>query len=351
MASVRRSAARALGTPATSRRSKPNGQPGGWRMMRGKARFVLGLTAVLLLSALAPATASAGLVTYGEFRETEKEHAEFQAFANCPFPASTALDCSWAKSSYKEQFPTLKAKKETEEREPLQGIPSEFKAGNVTVPLRSSITLRGGIGLEEELVFKWFDAEGAETIQAVPQPTLPLTQAIDTSLLSPSELARYNYFVKVGKETKVTATVEQAGPGIQVNLDNLLGREGSAFTFPVKVKLSNPFLGSSCDVGSDTNPIVVELTTGTSGSLKGKVGSIIKFDRNEFILTVFTDTLVNETFASPGVEGCGVEGGADAAINSKLGLPSPAGHNLTVLNGTLKLVEGERAKEGLEGKI
>jgi hypothetical protein len=149
----------------------------------------------------------------------------------------------------------------------------------------------------------------------------------------------------------VTAAVEQAGAGIQVNLDNLLGREGSAFTFPVKVKLSNPFLGNTCDVGSDTNPIVVELTTGTSGSLKGKVGSVIKFDRNEFILTVFTDTLVNETFASPGVEGCGVEGGADAAINSKLGLPYPAGHNSTVLNGTLKLVEGERAKEGLEGKI
>ena len=119
----------------------------------------------------------------------------------------------------------------------------------------------------------------------------------------------------------------------------------------MKLKLSNPFFGNNCYVGSNTSPIVVDLTTGKSGELEGKSGSKLTEDRNGFIVTVHTDTLVNNTFASPGVEGCGVEGGADAAINAALGLPSPEGANMTVLNGTLKLSTAESAKEGEEGKI
>ena len=136
-----------------------------------------------------------------------------------------------------------------------------------------------------------------------------------------------------------------------MNVSALLGEEGTAFSFPVKVKLSNPFFGNSCYVGSDASPIVVEFTTGTSGELKGKSGSSLTEDKNGFVVTIRTDTLVNNAFASPGVEGCGVEGGADEAIDSALGLPSPGGHNLSVLNGTLKIATAENAKEGLEGKI
>ena len=62
-----------------------------------------------------------------------------------------------------------------------------------------------------------------------------------------------------------------------------------------------------------------------------------------------TDTLVNASFASPGVEGCGVGGGADAAIDSALGYPSPSGQNLTILNGTLTLTTAQFAQEALEG--
>jgi len=312
------------------------------------------LLTMLALGASAASPALATLVQYGEDKETEKEHAEFLAFANCPFGAGAELDCSWAQTSYTEQWPSKKIREayEAEHGKPAELL-SQLTAGKVTVPLKLSIILRGGIAFENEGEERWVGAQGAETIQAVPQAAQPLNKDVDTALLSPAELNRYNYYVKISKETKVTAAVELAGPAsaIQVNVGHLLEEQGTAFAFPVKLKLSNPFVGPDCYAGSDANPIVVELTTGASGALHGKNGSGLRGDRHGFILTLTTNTLVNNTFASPGVEGCGIEGGADAAIDSALGLPSASGQNRTVLNGTLKLATGENAKEGLEGKI
>jgi len=316
----------------------------------------LGMWAVIAVAAslLAATPAQAKLVEYGAYRETEQEHAEFEAFAGCPFAASPELDCSWAQTSYTEHWPSRAIKEEWElsKGRKAQELPSEFKAGNVTVQLRLPITLRGGIGISEESD-TWFGVEGAETIQATPEVAQPLAKDVDAALLPPSELNRYTYYVKVSHETRVTATVELAGPpsAIKVNVDNLLAEDGTAFAFPVKLKLSNPFLGNTCYVGSDSSPILLEFTTGASGALQGKSGSRLTQDRNGFDLTVLTDTLVNSTFASPGVEGCGVGGGADAAIDAAFGLPSAPGGNIAILNGTLKLATAESAKEGLEGKI
>jgi len=313
------------------------------------------LVAALAATGVAANSAQATLIEYGSYKETATEHAEFQAFAACPFAAAAQLDCSWARSTYKEQWPSkaLKEQYEQAHERKAQELPSEFKAGTVTVQLKMPVTLRGGIGIGENEEDTWFGAEGAETIQATPQVAQPLTKDVNTALLSASELNRYTYYVKVSHETKVTATVELAGPAsaIKVSVGNLLSETGTAFAFPVKLKLSNPFVGPDCYVGSDSKPIIVEFTTGASGALQGKSGSTAKQDRNGFDLTVLTDTLVDASFASPGVEGCGVAGGADAAINSALGLPSPSGQNLAILNGTLKLATAENAQEGLEGKI
>ncbi len=289
---------------------------------------------------------------YGEFCETAGEHKEFQDFAACPFAAAEELDCSWARTSRDERWSAGRRERwEAEHERKAPGLPSEIKAGNVTIPLKKAITLRGGIGFEGENE-SWFGAEGAPTIEPVAQTATSLSQDVDTALLSPSELSRYNEAISKGR-TKVTATVELAGPAsaVQVSALNLLEEKGTAFAFPVKLKLSNQFAGDECYVGSDSSPIVVAFTTGVSGELQGKAGSRIKSDRNGFILTVETDTLVNGDFASPGVSGCGVAGGADEAIDAALGLPSAEGSNFAVLNGTLKLATAQNAKEGLEGKI
>ena len=80
------------------------------------------------------------------------------------------------------------------------------------------------------------------------------------------------------KYTGVEATTELAAPASSVTLD-LLNAEienGTALTLPIKVKLENPLLGNECYIGSNSNPITLHLTSGTSGSVKAIRGARIK---------------------------------------------------------------------------
>jgi hypothetical protein len=56
--------------------------------------------------------------------------------------------------------------------------------------------------------------------------------------------------------TGVTATTELAAPASDTVLNeaNLFQRKGIALSLPIKVKLSNPFLGSNCYIGSTPIP-------------------------------------------------------------------------------------------------
>jgi hypothetical protein len=292
---------------------------------------VLGLSVVAALAVAALAASPA--MAMGP---TPTELAEWQAFRFCPFGHSEeeVEVCFWSQSTYKEKFTKRLTKEEWEaQRErPAPNLSSEFTAGPVTVQLKNSITLQGG-GTAES----WIDSEGAPTIQPVRQTGPSLKTAVDTALLSPEELSRFNYTTKVSKQNKTFVTIEKAeGAPIAFNLINLLEESGTAFGFPVKVHLENPFLGNECYVGSDSEPIDVEFTTGTSGSLRGKNGSVLFTTNEGGMITIATSTLVSESFGEPGVKGCGVEGGADEAINAALNLPAPPGANRSVINGTLK---------------
>lgn len=297
---------------------------------------------------------------------TAKSHSLFQAFAACPFgaPPYEAGDgemfaCLGGESFYKEKWKSAKQREEWEgnKGEPAPGMTSYFTAGDVTVALKNSIILQGGLEETEGEFLQWIGAVGTPSISPVAQPTIPLTKGVNTSLLSESEMNRYNYYVKDAKQTKTYATVELAGAAeaLKVNLGAQLSEQGTAFVFPVKVKLTNPFLGESCYVGSNEHPIDVPFTTGQSGSLHGKLGELaVEGDEElynghlyeEGILAVWGDTLVSTEFSSPGVEGCGVAGGADAAVDSALGLPAASG-NASVLNGVLKLSGTEIDEEAL----
>ena len=218
---------------------------------------------------------------------------------------------------------------------------SEFQAGNVTVALTKSIRLQGGFQEKEEtggLQFVGAEGEGkkALTLRPIAQEARPLTEDVNTALLSPSEKERYEQDVAAGK-TKVTATIELAGPATAVTLseENLINGEGTALGLPVKVKLGNPFFGKGCYVGSDEHPIDIELTSGISGGLTGKVG-YLSSNSEGTLATIASDTLVNNTYAAPGVEGCGKNGDADAAIDAGLALPAEAGTNTAIIDGTLK---------------
>ena len=114
---------------------------------------------------------------------------------------------------------------------------------------------------------------------------------------------------------------------------------------PVKVHLENPFLGSECYVGSSSNPLIWNLTTGTTNPpapnkpITGSTG-VAEFLEEGSILALKGAKLVDNKWSAPGATGCGgflVELILDPIINSASGLPAAAGRNTAILNNTINV--------------
>jgi hypothetical protein len=109
---------------------------------------------------------------------------------------------------------------------------------------------------------------------------------------------------------------------------------------PVKIQLKNPLLGSSCYLGSDSSPIVLRPANQTQPTF----GPGELFDANgtpdptNGVLQsiILKSTQIDNWFTVPGASGCGglLSLVVDAAIDLKLGLPSPKGKNHLVLNNS-----------------
>jgi hypothetical protein len=235
------------------------------------------------------------------------------------------------------------------------GPESFFQAGKVTVHFVKPIKLQ--IGLKEDEAayggLKIIGAEGGHSVTKVNEPAPPLTEDINAELLSEPEKARYEAYLAAGKSTKATATIELAKPAedMEISLGALLSETSdTALEFPVMIRLNNPFVGKYCTVGSTQNPINVSFITGETSPpppnvpIHGALGTINVLGEGN-ILQIVGDRLVNNSYASPGVQSCGINGGADAAMNSALGLPSPAGTNSTELAGELAQAGAEQVRE------
>jgi hypothetical protein len=229
----------------------------------------------------------------------------------------------------------------------------EVTLGKQTVPITNPIVLQGGIIRNEETEAETFVAAlNGETLtkapQKVPGGLLNLVRCNEIS----------NFLERLACElvfengvTGVNATTELAKPAseIGINKNNLLNREGVALSLPVKIHLENPFLGSSCYIGSNSSPIIWNLTTGTTSppppnkAITGKVGKIEERDAGEFI-EVVGNQAVDNAYSAPGANGCGGLFAflIDPIINGKLGIPAAAGHNTTILNNTIDLASAER---------
>jgi hypothetical protein len=145
--------------------------------------------------------------------------------------------------------------------------------------------------------------------------------------------------------TGVNATAELAAPAssIMLNESNIFNQSGVGLVLPIKVKLENPLLGDECYIGSNSEPITLELTSGTTNPkapnkpISGKAGN--NATRAEgLILVISENSLVENNFKAPGVTGCGgiFSFLLDPIIDSKISLPSPAGHNTAILNNTVE---------------
>jgi hypothetical protein len=212
----------------------------------------------------------------------------------------------------------------------------KFIVGNRTVPLTNPITLQGGFKVNETTgAMEFVGAKNGETITPVPQKVPGGLLGIE------------------GLGGEVTATTELAGPASNIGINelNLLKGEGIALSLPTKVKLGNPILGNSCYLGSEKHPIILELTTGKTSppppntSISGKPGEVTSNPTGE-ILIVKENSLVNNSFAAPGVHGCGFFPPIiDPIVDLDLGVPAKAGHNTVVLEGQLEQSGAETVEE------
>jgi len=251
---------------------------------------------------------------------------EYAKFKTCPLSNPTVEICLYAESSS-----------------------GEFTVGKKTVPLVNPVVLKGGAyGPESILGPLTFVAptDGlviSKTAQPVPGGLLGIT----APTWWPQILKDlFNETINNGF-TGVTATVELAGSAssVKANFFNAITNTGTVFGLPAKVKLSNPFLGSNCYIGSNSNPVQLNLMTGTTAPpppnkpITGSSGEGIQ-DPNGGFIGFKNNKLVDNSFSAPGASGCGgflFSWAVDPLVDSILGTPSAAGNNTAILQGTTYL--------------
>jgi hypothetical protein len=230
-----------------------------------------------------------------------------------------------------------------------------FQIGKKNVPLVNTVKLQGGLEFNEttsELDF--FGAENGDTLSKTPQPVPGGLLGIEAPAWWPQFLKDlFNETINNGF-TGVTATVELAAPAtsIKISPSNLIFETGTAISLPVKIKLSNPFLGNSCYIGSNASPVVIDFTSGETSPpapnkpIHGAAGTLTSEEEGK-ILTLSGGKLVNNSFGAPGANGCGglFSFLIDPFVNSLVGLPSPAGTNTAVLEGVLKIAQAVAVRE------
>lgn len=291
------------------------------RSPRSGRAFAIVFTAVALASLSIAGSASAWSM--------------YEKFKNCPTANPEVKYCAYGKTENT----------------------SYLKAGLKTVLLKRALILQGGM---TQLNFNetpetWFNPEnGTPVLKPVPQNVEGgLQSVVEESMLSGKVLEEYKKAVKEG-HTKVTATIETASnPSVYFNFYHLGTEKGTAIGLPLKVHFKGAIMGEHCYAGSDEAPINVELTDGTTSPppptepMTGKFGHLGEPVFNVKKLT--ENSLVNNTFAAPAIEGCGLEPAdyemLDAAINTRVGLPAPEGENETRINGTLFLAVAETVVE------
>jgi hypothetical protein len=221
-----------------------------------------------------------------------------------------------------------------------------FTVGKKEVPLKNPVTLQGGLLESESGEAIFVGAANGETLSKTPQTVPGGLLGIEAPAWWPKFLRDlFNETINKGA-TGVTATVELAAPAssIKVNFLNLLIENGTALSLPVKIKLSNAFLGSNCYIGSNAKPVVIDFTTGETSPpppnkpIHGSAGTLTENEAGT-ILTTSGGSFVNNSFAAPGANGCGgiFSFLVDPFVNSLVGLPAPAGTNTAILEGKFQL--------------
>jgi hypothetical protein len=263
---------------------------------------------------------------------------EFVKFKNCPYTNPEVKKCLWSNT---------------------EG--GAVKLGSKTVPIVNDVLLQGGFGaVNTETKFAQFigTTGGAPILQPVAQP-VPGGLA---GLVNCKEIS--NFILKAACEwtfengvTGLDSTLELAGTAADVRISesNLSRLEGTALHMPVKIHLENPFLGSSCYVGSNSKPIIWDLKSGVTSPpagvapIEGAAGEVEALEGGR-ILQLNGNKLVENNWASPGASGCGglFSFILDPIVNLAAGLPAGAGVNSAILENTVNTATASAVKKNNE---
>lgn len=250
--------------------------------------------------------------------------APYTAFKYCPYTNTAVLSCLVSNSTS-----------------------GTIKLGNASVPIApKTVTLQGGFTVGDTGT-TWYNAAGADTLVKTPLKVPGgLIGLVSTGGWSGVLINLFN--AAVASVNDVYATAELAGP-VQFNYINLLLElNAPAVTLPIKVHLENPFLGSGCYIGSNSNPITLRMTSGTTSPPAGVtplVGSrgTLSSTPDGYIVTAAGAKLVDNTFAVPAATNCGYlpldKLVITAGVNLKEGLPAAAGVNSATLQGTSQIAD------------
>jgi len=156
---------------------------------------------------------------------------------------------------------------------------------------------------------------------------------------------------------KVTATMEAAGPPRDFDFAAAATVGRPIMTMPVKIRLKNPFLRSSCYIGSNSNPILLKVanTVRPAAAFSRFAADGTPSATGEMSALTLSGGILNDsTFAVPAAKGCDFVGLIDSVLNARQGLPAASGTNtLTLNNTTFKLggFQNPRAHVPNQGKV
>ena len=287
-----------------------------------------GIALVMVMATVLALTATAQAKLTGNYTK----------FAQCPYPNLEVKKCVYSVTES-----------------------GEVVLGSKKVPIVNPVTLQGGygVGIEEKEgaeFAQFYAATNGVTLSKTPQPVPGgLAGLVNCKEISDTLLRLTCEATLENGVTGVNSTLELAKPAsdIRISENNLAAEIGTALELPVKVHLENPFLGSSCYVGSSSNPIIWKLTSGTTSPpapnspITGSPGEI-EFLEEGRIAVAKNSKLVDNAWSAPGVSGCGgflVELLLNPVVNVSAGLPAAAGKNTAILQGTLNVASAAAVRK------